>query len=289
MPRVIPISRIVSGAQTGADRAALDFAIERGIPHGGWCPAGRRAEDGAIADCYQLNETTSTNYLVRTEWNVRDSDATVIFTVHSVLSGGSKRTGDFAAKHRKPWLHLHAGEPVEGCAQRLEEFLIRNATRVLNVAGSRGSKEPEVGAFVRAVLDRVAFAKRPASSCPFCGVKDENCLIVTPVLRAMPDSFPVSAGHTLVFPTRHVQSLYDLSESEQAAIWQAVAQVRESLRRELNPDGFNIGLNDGAAAGQTVRHAHVHVIPRFKGDRHDPRGGIRWVLPDSADYWSARK
>ncbi len=73
--------KIVSGGQTGADRAALDFAIDHGIPHGGWCPRGRKCEDGTIADCYKLNETPSAEYPQRTEWNVRDSDGTVVFSM----------------------------------------------------------------------------------------------------------------------------------------------------------------------------------------------------------------
>ncbi len=86
------IRKIVSGGQTGADRAALDWAMSRGVPHGGWCPKGRRAEDGPIPARYCLQETEAANYLVRTEQNIVDSDGTVIFTLKAVLSGGSKRT-----------------------------------------------------------------------------------------------------------------------------------------------------------------------------------------------------
>jgi diadenosine tetraphosphate (Ap4A) HIT family hydrolase len=102
---------------------------------------------------------------------------------------------------------------------------------------------------------------------------------------AIPDAFPVAEGHLLVVPKRHVASLFDLSDKEHAAIWRLVAQVRGKLASELQPDGFNIGVNDGPAAGQTVMHAHVHVIPRRAGDVPDPRGGVRWVLPGKAQYW----
>lgn len=102
---------------------------------------------------------------------------------------------------------------------------------------------------------------------------------------AFPDGFPIANGHTLVVPKRHVASLFDLSEEEQEALWKLVAQVRGRLMAELKPDGFNIGLNDGPAAGQTVMHAHVHVIPRRQGDTEDPRGGVRWILPKKAQYW----
>jgi len=98
--------KIVSGGQTGADQAALDWAMKRGVPHGGWCPKGRRAEDGPIGGRYQLKETPSSNYLQRTEWNARDSDGTVVFSVAEVLTGGSKKTVDLARKHGRPVLHL---------------------------------------------------------------------------------------------------------------------------------------------------------------------------------------
>ena len=98
--------KIVSGGQSGADQAALDWAIAHQVDHGGWCPKGRRAEHGPIDARYQLAETPNTNYLERTEWNVRDSDATVIFTLGETLEGGSKRTAAFAEKHNKPCLHF---------------------------------------------------------------------------------------------------------------------------------------------------------------------------------------
>ncbi|MEM9660625.1 MAG: putative molybdenum carrier protein, partial [Planctomycetota bacterium] len=100
-----PLARritIVSGGQTGADRAALDFAIAADLPHGGWCPRGRRAEDGPIADKYRLRETPSDSYRQRTEWNVRDSDATAIFTLECEMRGGTKLTAEIAARLDKP-------------------------------------------------------------------------------------------------------------------------------------------------------------------------------------------
>jgi len=145
------VDRIISGGQTGADRAALDFALAHGIPHGGWCPKGRRAEDGIIPDRYLLQETPSRDNSQRTEWNVRDSDATVIFTIGTTLTGGSKLTAEFAAKHGKPWLHLAKAESCDP-AGKLNEFLAIHAVRVLNVADSRASKEPEVAKFVEGVL-----------------------------------------------------------------------------------------------------------------------------------------
>lgn len=143
---------IVSGGQTGADRAALDWAITEGIPHGGWCPRGRRAEDGKIPGRYQLRETQGTQYAQRTAWNVRDSDGTVIFTIDPHLRGGVRRTREFAREYRKPWVHLSQTVPIEACAEQLRNFLLDRHIAVLNVAGSRASTEPAVGAFVHEVL-----------------------------------------------------------------------------------------------------------------------------------------
>ncbi len=95
----------------------------------------------------------------------------------------------------------------------------------------------------------------------------------------------MTEGHTLVVPERHVASLFDLDAEERADVWRLVDEVRAALLESHGPDGFNVGVNDGAAAGQTVWHAHVHVIPRYAGDVPDPRGGIRWVVPETASYW----
>ena len=146
------LTKIISGGQTGADRAALDFAIAHGIPHGGWCPRGRLAEDGKLDQRYQLSETPGADFNQRTEWNVRDSDATAIFSVAPELTGGSSKTTDFSRKHQKPCLLLSREADGRTAAKRLAEFLITYQARILNVAGPRQSEEPEVGKFVQNVL-----------------------------------------------------------------------------------------------------------------------------------------
>jgi hypothetical protein len=153
------MQKTVSGAQTGADRAALDWAIFRDVPHGGWCPKGRKAEDGKIPPHYQLTETPSASYLQRTEWNVRDSDGTVIFTVAAALAGGSKRTAEFAKRHSKPWLHLSERGSYESAGERLAAFVREHDVKVLNVAGSRGSKEPKVASFVKQALEEAFYPR----------------------------------------------------------------------------------------------------------------------------------
>ena len=121
---------------------------------------------------------------------------------------------------------------------------------------------------------------------PFYPVDTCRVLLETSECIAFFDRYPVSEGHTLVVPLTPVVSLYELDESLQAAVWDTVRQARQLLEERFQPDGFNIGINDGRAAGQTVPHAHVHLIPRYRGDVPDPRGGIRWVIPHAAKYWA---
>jgi hypothetical protein len=125
--------------------------LSRGIECGGWCPKGRKAEDGRIAAKYPLIETPSANYVQRTEWNVRDTGGTVILSIEHELTGGSRKTAEFAVKHNKPCLHLYPGH--ENAAQALRDFVADNEIAALNVAGPRASKEPQVGKFVNEILE----------------------------------------------------------------------------------------------------------------------------------------
>jgi hypothetical protein len=150
----LELVKIVSGGQTGADRAALDWAIAHELPHGGWCPLGRRAEDGTIPRRYRLSETPGAAYAQRTEWNVRDSDGTVVLSLSRTLTGGSSKTVELAQQHGKPWIHLARDAHAVDAANQLRRFVEEYGIRVLNVAGPRASTEPGIGAFVLTVLDR---------------------------------------------------------------------------------------------------------------------------------------
>lgn len=141
--------KIVSGGQTGADQAALDWAIAHNIPHGGWCPKNRKSEEGKLDPKYLLVETPTANYLERTEWNVRDSDATVIFTLTPTLIGGSKKTFEFAQSHKKLCLHFRPGVH----SKFLRSFIAKNNVTVLNIAGSRLSGASGIVEFVTRSLD----------------------------------------------------------------------------------------------------------------------------------------
>jgi len=121
--------------------------------------------------------------------------------------------------------------------------------------------------------------------CLFCAIPPEQILIDGPIAVAARDSYPVSKGHTLIIPRRHVASFFETTEAERQAMLKLLDEMKAMLDREHKPDGYNIGINNGAAAGQTVMHLHMHLIPRYKGDRTDPRGGVRWILPEKATYW----
>ena len=138
------LTKIVSGGQTGADQAALDVAIELGIPHGGWIPKGRPTEAGPLPEKYQLQEMATTSYPKRTEQNVIDSDGTAIIS-HGKLTGGSEFTRKSAEKHNKPWLHLDLEKmSLTYAARLLKSWAMDNGVKVLNVAGPRASKDKEI-------------------------------------------------------------------------------------------------------------------------------------------------
>jgi len=144
------VQRIQSGGQTGADRAACDVAIALGIPLSGWCPRGRRAEDGVIPDRYDLRETDAAEYAVRTRLNVFEADATVLFTRGAPM-GGSRLTAKIAGELGRPLLHVDLEDlehDVETAGAVLRAWLVRHRVRVLNVAGSRESEVPGIYATV---------------------------------------------------------------------------------------------------------------------------------------------
>ena len=127
--------------------------------------------------------------------------------------------------------------------------------------------------------------------CPFCEVtkhdKAQRIIKENDFAFVIRDGFPVSEGHTLIILKRHVASFFEISNEERRALLDLLDQAKKALDQEFSPAAYNIGINDGASAGQTVPHLHVHLIPRYKGDVEDPRGGIRWIMPDKADYWSS--
>lgn len=121
------------------------------------------------------------------------------------------------------------------------------------------------------------------SSCVFCTINesifDDNHFWI------IKDNYPVSSGHTLIIPKKHILSFFDLDQQDFIHLYSVIKKLKIFLDQQFNPDGFNIGINDGKSAGRTIDHLHIHVIPRYLNDQKDPRGGIRLIFPEKANYW----
>ena len=130
------------------------------------------------------------------------------------------------------------------------------------------------------------------SDCPFCEITNNTnhprIEIENQHAFAILDGFPITEGHTLIIPKRHVGSFFDITPAEHKSLFQLIEKIKPELDKQFKPAGYNIGINDGPAAGQTVPHLHIHLIPRYHEADKDPRGGVRWIVPEKADYWSGR-
>ena len=124
--------------------------------------------------------------------------------------------------------------------------------------------------------------------CAFCTLPESRVIDSSQHGLVIRDGYPISTGHALIIPRRHTGSFFDLSAEERIDLLTLLDRTKAVADAEFSPDGYNIGVNDGAAAGQTVPHLHIHLIPRYNGDCPDPRGGVRWIVPNKADYWSKR-
>ncbi len=123
---------------------------------------------------------------------------------------------------------------------------------------------------------------KPIVECPFCSVQAP--ILVNELAFVVMDKYPVNPGHVLILPKRHVASLFDLSSEEGTALAALMTEVRLQTDATFGPDGYNVGVNVGEAAGQTVMHVHIHLIPRYRGDTANPRGGVRGVIPSRQSY-----
>ncbi|MCC5865699.1 MAG: HIT family protein [Wenzhouxiangella sp.] len=124
-------------------------------------------------------------------------------------------------------------------------------------------------------------------TCPFCHPDPDLIFHESELVLCLWDRYPVSPGHALLIPRRHVAEWFDATPAEQLALIAALPIAKEAIQARHKPDGYNIGINSGQAAGQTVFHLHMHLIPRYQGDQEDPRGGVRNVIPGKACYWEA--
>lgn len=123
--------------------------------------------------------------------------------------------------------------------------------------------------------------------CPFC--KDQEIVLENELAYADYDTYPVSPGHCLIITRRHVAEYFQATAEEKAAIWALVDEMKAVIDRDYNPDGYNVGVNIGGAAGQSVPHVHIHMIPRYTGDMENPRGGVRGVIPHKQKYQKRQK
>jgi len=121
--------------------------------------------------------------------------------------------------------------------------------------------------------------------CPFCHIRAEQIIDQDEWVFVIRDGFPVARGHTLIIPNRHIESYFETTKAERRSMDEMLFKHRGELALQYSTDSFNIGINDGPMAGQTMKHIHLHIIPRHSDDMPDPRGGIRFVIPDKAKYW----
>lgn len=122
-------------------------------------------------------------------------------------------------------------------------------------------------------------------NCIFCNLPSLRIAAQNELALLFDDAYPVSPGHCLVIPRRHVSSWFEITSQEQIAMLELLVVARQRVEQTYHPSGYNIGINDGTAAGQTIPHLHMHLIPRYLGDQIDPRGGVRFVIPEKAKYW----
>jgi diadenosine tetraphosphate (Ap4A) HIT family hydrolase len=124
------------------------------------------------------------------------------------------------------------------------------------------------------------------ATCPFCDPPQDRLFANNSLAFAIWDAYPVTPGHALIIPRRHIPTWFDATEPEQSALFALLSEVKPIIAERYKPNGYNIGINSGAAAGQTVFHLHIHFIPRYKGDVDDPRGGVRHLIPAKGNYMS---
>lgn len=218
------VKKIISGAQTGADRAALDFAIEYEIPCGGWVPAGRKAEDGIIPDRYTVWEMEAGGYQERTEKNVVEADGTLILS-HGELNGGSLLTREFAEKHHKPWLHIDFNQILAfDAAIDVNDWISEYDVEILNIAGPRASKDPEIYQGVFKVLETVFYVSIISDAMPDFGSHSHE-------LRTAED-----AGQ--IFPTSVKEALNTLMAQLSPKVKAKIASMPDD---QISDAGISLG------------------------------------------------
>lgn len=253
------VKKIISGGQTGADQAALDVALNLGIPHGGWIPKGRLTENGPLDDKYQLQEMDSTNYNKRTEQNVIDSDGTLIIS-HGMLTGGSEFTREMAIKHNRPRLHVDLNKSIAfHAAQEIRSWVKEHKIGVLNVAGPRASKNKKIYKATADILETAFYLDIVGSSGPdstdfaagsFAGMKNDNLprTVDQAVDKLLTKLSLREKTMTANIPEENLQNLYNSLEEymrNEFMLWlenEELMQSCRSLSGKHDLDGYNAAL-----------------------------------------------
>ena len=255
-----PIDKIISGGQTGADRAALDFAIARNLPYGGWLPRGRKTEDGALDLKYRLQEMPTTDYAKRTEQNVIDADGTVIVS-HGFPVAGSALTLEFTRRHDRPCLHIDLKEiSPEKAAEVLVSWLGENRIRVLNVAGPRAGRDPAIYPAVMDLLERSIENAGPVDVVlfDFGGVLAEEGW--KDGLQAIAHANGLKAVELLLIAADTVyETGYILGKGSEISYWDA-------MRRKTGIRGDYAQLRDEILSRFILRENMIDLVKRLKAD-----------------------
>jgi hypothetical protein len=247
------VSKIVSGGQTGADRAALDVALELGIAHGGWVPQGRRAEDGVIPEKYVLTEMPSESYAERTEQNVIDSDGTLILS-HGALTEGSELTAQLAASHGRPWLHIDLEKTgAFQAALNIRAWAAYAKIEVLNVAGPRASNDPQIYAKTARIL-KAAF-------------------LLETVTGNLPDPSRVTPHLPQTVPEAVDRLISELSLRDRAKI----AAMEEATLSVLE-DSLGAYIRDKFELGKANRELLVSIRSEAEGGQRRDDEAWRFIL-----------
>lgn len=272
------ISKIISGGQSGVDRAALDVAIKLGIPHGGWVPKGRRAEDGPVAETYSLRETPTSDYAERTEKNVVAADGTLIIS-RGELTGGSEYTRQMALKHDRPWLHIDLKRTAAfRSAVTATEWLSAHGIRVLNVAGPRASKDPNIYREAAALLESLYYlslsapASKEARESSPADPKPrapENLARVRDVVERLREELPLKDQVLIANMSEPELPVLDRTLGEHIVNRFDLAGGNSALRRSCRWVARR-PIRDEAAAAAVIIHAlwkqlrRTHLLRRIK-------------------------
>ncbi len=232
------LKKIISGGQTGADRAALDTAIKFNIDHGGWVPAGRKAEDGTVPAYYELTETDSVSYPERTEQNIIESDGTLIVS-HGILTGGSLLTKKIASKRSKPWCHINLMDidEFEG-AVTLHEFVSENGIQVLNVAGPRASHDPFIYRSVKSIIETFIYMELMESSPE--ELRADDIILI----HRQPESFCSTVDEAVKFlaDTMQLRTRSIIANSNESQIGSLYFSLADTIKVKLGLDAGNFEL-----------------------------------------------